>query len=180
MKKMLPPKTTIWWVPVEKAADEAAVLKKAIYEEDGGAIDISCAIVSGYTLSPTDSATDATTSICDTAASNTPTQDAFEADLTFFREHIDAGTGLADATSVYQKAYELFKVGGARGNITGWLIERVGYPQGTAVKEGQEVSGFLVMPDNPRTIVGEGTTPIQFGVKFMPQGKMFTNQKITA
>ena len=181
-KKMLPPRTNIWWVPLSVAADEKSVLKASLYAPGGGggAIDISCAVVSGYTLAATDSATDSTTSICDTAASNTPTQDNFEADFTFFREHIDADTGKADATSVYEKAFQLFKVGGARGNITGWLVERVGYPQTEAVAEGQIVSGYLVMPDNPRTIVGEGTSPIQFGVKFMPQGKMFTNQAITS
>ena len=41
------------------------------------------------------------------------------------------------------------------------------------------MSGYRVMPDNPRTIIGEGTATIQFGVKFMPQGKMFTNQNLT-
>ena len=179
-KKMLPPRTNIWWVPISVADTEAEVLSAALYAPGGGAIDISCAVVSGYTLAATDSATDSTTSICDTTAANTPTQDNFEADLTFFREHIDEGTGKADATSPYEIAFQLFKVGGARGNITGWLVERVGYPQTAAAAKGQPVSGYRVMPDNPRTIIGEGTAPIQFGVKFMPQGKMFTNQNLTA
>lgn len=180
IKKMLPPGTTVWWVPVEHAATIEDVCKVGLYTgAQAKAVDISCAIVSGMTLNPTDSETDSTTTICDSAASNTPTRDAYEASLTFLREDLGT-TGTPNPDSPATKAFNLFKVGGVTGNNTGWLVKRIGYKPGTPAAADQLISGFLVIADNPRDEVGEGNTPIQMTVPFMPQGKMFTNRKLVA
>lgn len=173
--KMMPGTITILWVPIEKAATPTEVLKAATLK-DPATVDLSCAIVTGFTLNATDSETDSTASICDTAGVSTPTRDAYEANLTFFRQDLQAADA---ATSVYTKAYELFKKGGAKANKRGWLVKRVGYPQGTPIAKDQEVSAFLVMPDNPQDVSSDATTPIQFTVPFLPQGTMILNEKVT-
>ena len=176
VKKMMPPGTTIWWVPIADAPTVKDVVKVALYNDTpaggGGtptkakAKDISCAVVSGFTLNPTDSETDDTTTICDSAASNTPTRDAYEA----------SGKGNPDSPA--SVAFELFKKGGVSANVTGWLVKRIGYKNTTAAKAGQLVSAFLVMPDNPRDEVGEGKQPIQMTVPFLPQGTMVINEPL--
>lgn len=181
VKKMMPPGTTVWWVDRSHAASVADVLKVDLYKSGGQAIDISCAIVSGMTLNATDSETDSTTSICDSAASNTPVRDAYEANITFFREALDQETGkVGNPDSPAAKAFELFKHGGVTANKTGWLVKRVGLPNTKEAAEGHEVSAFLVMPDNPQDVIGEGTQPIQMTVPFMPQGTMVLNMPLTA
>lgn len=119
--KMMSPNISIWWVDIANAATAKDCLKASLYAEGGAAVDISCAVVSGFTLNPTDSETDSTTSICDSAASNTPVRDAYEASLTFFREAYSGEGGSANANSPATKAFELFKKGGVSANKTGWL-----------------------------------------------------------
>lgn len=178
VRKMMPPGTTVWWVDEADAATVADVLKASLYT-GGAAVDISCAIVSGMTLNPTDSETDSTTTICDTAAANTPIRDAYEASLTFLREALNTETGLVgNPDSPAAKAFDLFKKGGVSANKTGWLVKRIGYPNTVPAKVGQLVSAFKVMPDNPQDEVGEGTQPIQMTVPFMPQGSMILNEPL--
>lgn len=179
VKKMLPPKTSVWWVPISAAGSRAEVLKSALYAVEGPAKDLSCGIVSGMTLAATDSETDDTTTICDSAAANTPVRSNFEANITFLREDIDAGTGKANDKSPAEVAFQLFKNAGPETDVSGWLVQRLGYTQGTAAKAGQLVSVFKVRADNPQDVIGEGTTPIQFTVPFMPQGDMATNVPLT-
>lgn len=179
VKKMMPPGTTVWWVDQSHAATARACLQASLYGESGAAVDISCAIVSGMTLNPTDSETDDTTTICDSAAANTPIRDAYEANLTFLREAIDQGSGrVGNPESPAAKAFDLFKKGGVSANITGFLVKRIGYPNTVEAKAGQLVSVFKVMPDNPQDEVGEGTQPIQMTVPFMPQGEMLLNEPL--
>ena len=173
--KMMPGNITVWWVPIEKASSPTEVLKAATLK-DPAVINLSCAIVTGFTLNATDSETDSTASICDTAGVSTPTRDAYEANLTFFRQDLAAADA---ANSVFTKAYEAFKKGGAKANKRGWLVKRVGYPGDTEPAKDQEVSIFLVMPDNPQDVSSDATTPIQFTVPFLPQGTMILNEKLT-
>ena len=179
--KMMSPNISIWWVDIANAATAEDCLSAALYTAGtGAAVDISCAVVSGFTLNPTDSETDSTTSICDSAASNTPVRDAYEASLTFFREAYSGANGSANANSPATKAFELFKKGGVSANKTGWLVKRVGFKQGTAVATGQLLSVFKVTPDNPQDEIGDGNQPIQFTVPFLPQGEMLINEPVTA
>lgn len=157
-KKMMSPNTTIWWV------DEDAVVNPhapTVAELTAG-VNISCAIVRGYTLNPQASDTDSTASICDEGNVETPTYDNYEASLTFFHE-----SDQADTESVFLKAIELFETKGARG----YLYRRLGFKSSVAPAPGQKIEGFLVQSDNPQTIDGgDSGGPIQMTVPFLQQG----------
>jgi hypothetical protein len=165
-KKMLSPKTTIWWVP---AAGLANYLAPTAAEINAGT-NISCAIVTGYTLNPTDSDTDSTKSICDNSNTANPTFDNYEANLTFFRSVI------ADATGVYYTAFNLFKTEGANG----YLVRRIGKDNAAVAAIGDTVSVFGVESDVPTDTESDAGGPIQLGVTFLPQGKMKINYTIAA
>src|SRR5690625_5751311 len=81
MAKLMNPNTTIWWV------DGAAVQSADEIDLDvlEAADNISCAIVTGSTLNPTDSDTDDTRSICDEGNVATPPYDTNEGNLPSFR-----------------------------------------------------------------------------------------------
>lgn len=158
-QKMMSPKSTIVWT------DEDAVVDpfKPTVTEMNAAINISCAIVRGYTLNPTASDTDATASICDEGNVETPTYDNYEASLTFFHESDDE-----DTTSVFKIATDLFKKKGARGHL--W--RRIGKKSKELFVAGDEVEGFFVQSDNPQTIDGgDSGGPIQMTVPFLQQGQ---------
>lgn len=180
INKMLTRKTTIWWVPLDQAVTVADAVKVALYTAPGGkAVDLSCAIVSGHTLAATDSDTSTTTGLCDEAGVANPIRSNYEASLTFFREEYDS-QGKMNEESMATKAFELFKHAGPDTNVSGWLVQRVGYRQGTPAKADQEVSLFLVRADNMRDVIGDGTEPVQFTVPFLAQGTMALNVKLTA
>lgn len=166
MAKMMSPNTTIWWVPDTVAYDpdapSAALLTPAR--------NISCAIVSGYTLNATDSDTDDSTSICDGANSGVPTFYNYEGNLTFFRD-----ADVAATTSDYAKAFAFFK----QGKQAGWLVRRVGYPSTVAAAVGQKVSSYKFISDNPQDAVQDGG-PVEYTVPFLPQGKMSLRKTLVA
>jgi len=166
MAKMMSPNTTIWWVPdsanLSITAPSAALLTAAR--------NISCAVVSGYTLNATDSDTDDSTSICDGANVDVPTFYNYEANITFFREG-----DTANVTSDFYKAFQFFKTG----KQLGWLVRRVGYVSTVAAAATQKVSIYKVMSDNPQDVVEDGG-PIQYTVPFFPQGSMALNVALVA
>lgn len=179
MPKMMPPAETIFWVPKEHAATTADLLKPALYAEGTGkAVNISCAVVAGYTLGAAESDTDDTRSICDSGNVKTPTIANYEGELTFFREQLKSDGTPGDTTDL-DKAWALFKQG-TNPVQEGWLVKRLGLRREEAMKQGQEISAFLFIPDNPRDVTGDGTQPIQFTVSFMPQGQFFLNKSMTA
>lgn len=166
--KMMSPKTSIWFVP-ESARITVGTDTNVAFDPDApqlpfltNARNVSCAVVAGYTLNPTDSDTDDSRSICDAANVATPTFYNYEANITFFREGDPANT-----TSDYYKAFQFFKHKGARG----YLVRRLGFLSNVAPAAGQEVSSYLVVSDNPQDVF-EDNGPIQFTVPFLPQGKM--------
>jgi hypothetical protein len=166
MAKMMSPNTTIWWVPESAnwnpAAPSAALLTAAR--------NISCAVVSGYTLNATESDVDDSTSICDSANVELPTYYNYEANITFFRE-----SNLADTTSDYYKAFNFFKAG----RQAGWLVRRMGYLSSVAAAATQVVSSYKVISDYPQDVVEDGG-PIEFTVPFLPQGNMDLNRALVA
>ena len=166
MAKMMSPNTAIWWVPdsanLSITAPSAALLTAAR--------NISCAVVSGYTLNATDSDTDDSTSICDGANVDVPTFYNYEANITFFREG-----DTANVTSDFYKAFQFFKTG----KQLGWLVRRVGYVSTVAAAATQKVSIYKVMSDNPQDVVEDGG-PIQYTVPFFPQGSMALNVTLVA
>ena len=181
MPKMLSPNTTIWWVAADGVDNTDDLFKAATYTgATAKAVDISCAIAAGMTLGATDSDTDDSRSICDSGNAKTPTIANYEASLTFFREEIAKGQKAAGNKSVYDKAFQLFKRGTLDGLKEGYLVQRIGFRQGTPVEAGMELSVFKVVPDNPKDEIGDGDKPIQFTVPFLPQGFMELNKAVTA
>lgn len=166
-KKMMNPNTTIWWFDEADLPNPAA----PAVGDFTAAKNISCAIVTGYTLNATDSDTDDSKSICDEGNVATPTWDNYEANITFFR---DADS--SDATSVYNIAFDLFKAKGA----TGYLVRRLGKKNTEPVAAGDIVSVFKVISDNPQDVDGGDTGPIQFTIPFLAQGEMHLNVPVVA
>lgn len=167
MAKMMSPKTTLWWVPIGTVgfnpdSPSAAVLTPAR--------NVSNAVVSGYTLNPTDSDTDDSTSIADGANSQTPTFANYEGNITFFREG-----DLANTTSDYAKAFAFFK----QPDAEGYWVRRVGFRSNVAAAAAQEVDVFHFSSDVPQDVVGD-SGPIQFTVPFLPQGKMVLSKALVA
>ena len=181
MPKMLSPNTTVWWISADNIANASDLFKVTTYTADPAkAVDISCAIVAGMTLGATESDTDDSRSICDTGNAKTPTVSNYEASLTFFREAIAPGKNAAGNTSVYDKAFQLFKRGVLDGLNEGYLVQRIGFRQGTPIEAGMEISVFKVVADNPKDELGDGNKPIQFTVPFLPQGYMELNKAVVA
>lgn len=159
-QKMMSPNTTIVWVPISGVVDPN---NPTAIELNNG-VNISCAIVRGYTLNPTASDTDATASICDEGNVENRTYANYEGNITFFRD-----ANIQDNVSVYNRAWALFRRAGARG----FLYRRVGKKSSIAFVAGDEVEGFLFESDWPQTIDGgDSGGPIQFTVPFLPQGTM--------
>ena len=169
MAKMMSPNVTIVWVPLAGIANPAA---PKVAELAAG-INISCAIVTGFTLGATDSDTDDSKTICDEGNVSTPTFDNYEANLSFFR------SDLVNVTAIFDTAFNLFKVP----RVEGYLVMRVGKKSTaafTAGVNGDLVSVYRVVSDSPQDIEGEGGAPIQFTVPFLPQGVMHLNIPVVA
>lgn len=165
MAKMMSPNTTIWWITDATYNPDAPSAAKLTT-----ATNISCAIVSGYTLNATDSDTDDSTSICDASNAGVPTFYNYEGNLTFFRD-----ADLVTATTDFAKAFAFFKAG----KSTGFLVRRVGYLSTVAAAAGQKVSSYKFISDNPQDVVEDGG-PVQYTVPFLSQGKMALNVTLLA
>lgn len=156
--KMLNPNTTIWVVPeggvVNPDAPTAAELNAGT--------NISCAIVRGYTLNPTSSDTDNSASICDTGNVTNRLYDNYEGTLTMFRE----GDATANATSIYEVAFQLFKDPDNRV----WVYRRLGKRNDVPAAAGDTVEGFLFSNDRITSVDGGDNGPIQFTVPLLAQG----------
>lgn len=163
MAKMMSPNTTIWWVPLAGIVNPMA---PTVAEINAGT-NISCAIVTGYTLGATASDTDDSKSICDDANVQTPTFDNYEANLTFFRSDLVA------ATAIYTTAFNLFKVP----RVEGYLVSRQGKKSDQVAAAGDYVSVFRVISDSPADVDAEGAA-VQFTVPFLPQGVLNLNFKL--
>lgn len=171
MAKMMNPNTTIWWVAEGGFVDP----ENPTPEEVNAGENISCAIVTGFTLNPTDSSTDDSRSICDEGNVSTPTYDNYEASLTIYRTSVTTGatTGL---DAIYETAFELFK----HKWVEGYLVRRIGKKNTEPAAEGDLVSVFKVMSDNPRDISGGDEGPIQMTIPFLQQGFMRLNVELAA
>lgn len=165
------PNTTIWWVPENGLADPAAPTAAELTAAE----NISCAIVTGFTLNPTDSDTDDTRSICDEGNVANPTWDNYEANLTFFRTASETPE-VGSVDEVMDTAFALFKQKGA----LGYLVRRIGKKNTVAPAAGDIVSVFKVLSDNPQDIAGGDEGPIQFTVPFLQQGEMHLNVAVAA
>jgi hypothetical protein len=164
---MMSPNTRIDWYPENGFADPE---NPTIAELNAGT-NISCAIVTGYTLNFTDSDTDDSKTICDEGNVQNRGFANYEASLSFFRDAV------GDAPTVFTTARNLFKT---QEHITGFLVSRQGYKSAIAYAAGQHVNVFKVMSDFARDEEGDGGTPIQFTVPFLQQGLAYPNVEVTA
>ena len=161
MAKMMSPNTTIWWIPLNGVAN---YLTPTVAEINAG-VNLSAAIVTGFTLAATDSDTDDSKTIVDEGNVATPTFGNYEANLSFFRD----ATG--DAATVFTTAVALFTAG----RVEGWLVSRHGKKANTIAATTDIVSIFRVMSDFYHDVEGDGGAPIQVEVPFRPQGQMKLN-----
>lgn len=157
MQKMLNPNTTIWVIP------ESGIVNPLVptAAEINAGVNVSCAIVRGYTLNPTDSDTDDSASICDTGNVATRLYDNYEGEFTFFRDAVTA-----DLTSVYNKARDLFEKPDQRF----WVARRLGKKNTVAAASGDKVELYLFSNDRMRSVDGGDNGPIQFTVPMLQQG----------
>ena len=165
-EKMMSPKTTIWWVPLAGLTTPAA--PKAT--EINAGTNISCAIVTGFTLNATASDTDDSKTICDEGNVQSRTLGNYEANLSFFRDPIGAGP------TVFTTAYDLFKVA----RVEGWLISRQGKKSTQVAAVADIVSVFKVMNDSSMDETSDKGTPIRFTVPFLQRGAQYTNVDVVA
>lgn len=137
--------------------------------EDGMVYDISCAIVDGYTLGMTDPDTDSTRTICDVSNVENPTNDTYEGSFNIIHDESFTDKG------VFNLAREL--VMGP--DLTYWVIERIGVPQGTPFEAGQVISMYEFKTDWPIDSVATNT-PIQLTAQLIPTGNLHTNYILEA
>lgn len=161
MAKMMSPNTRIDWYPESGFVDPAA---PTLAELNGGT-NISCAIVTGYTLGFTDSDTDDSKTICDEGNRQNRGFANYEATLNFFRDAI------GDAPTVFSEARDIFK----DGRVTGWLAVRHGKKSTVAYEAGDVYSLFKVTSEFERVISADGGGPIQVEYPFLPQGEAYSN-----
>lgn len=177
MGKMMSPNETIWWMPENQAANIEDVLKVSNFTDPGAkAVDISCAIATGYKLGATASDTNDESTICDPVNVKNLTRHNFEASLTFFREELGDKDAAGNET-VLDKAFQLFK---GMGCPKGWLIHRVGKLQGTPAKAGQEVSVYAVQADLAQFVAPDAGGTIKYTVEFVPRGPFELDARLVA
>ena len=157
-KKMLNPNTTIWVIDEDLVTDieniDATLLNTS-------AVNISCAIVRGYTLNPTDSDTDDSASICDSGNVENRLYDNYEGELTMFRD-----ADILDNTSVFNQAFAYFLNPDRRF----WIIRRLGKKNTEPALDGDQLEAFLFTNDRTRSIDGGDDGPVQFTVPLLQAG----------
>jgi len=158
MKKMLNPNTTIT-VLDEDLVTDIEELDAELLNASG--VNISCAIVRGYTLNPTDSDTDDSASICDSGNVENRLYDNYEGELTMFRD-----ADVLDNESVFNEAFAYFREPDRRF----WVIRRVGKKNTEPFVDGDEIEAFLFANDRTRSVDGGDDGPIQFTVPMLQQG----------
>jgi len=166
MPKMMSPNSTVWWVPLAGLADPT----KPKVAELVAAKNISAAIVTGFTISATDSDTDDSKTIVDEGNVQSPTFDNYEGNVSFFR------SDLVNVTAAFDEAFALFKVP----RQEGYLVTRYGKKATVAPTATDQVSVFRFISDSPQDVEGDGGAPIQFTVPFLPQGVMALNVPVVA
>ena len=157
-KKMLNPNTTIWVIDEELVTDIEQLDADTL---NTSGINISCAIVRGYTLNPTDSDTDDSASICDSGNVENRLYDNYEGELTAFRD-----ADILDNTSVFNLAFNYFLNPDRRF----WVIRRLGKKNTEPAVDGDQIEAFLFTNDRTRSIDGGDDGPVQFTVPLLQAG----------
>lgn len=155
------PEATADWENISATDLEAALAS-------GLGFDISCALEdSSVSITPTDSDTDDSISICDIGNVSTPTFFNYEVTFDSFR---NGPTSAGPIVPVYDIPVSLFSAP----DVKYMILTRIGAAQGTALTAGQTVSAFEVATDNPADILGDQEN-IMFGSRFKATGQLNTN-----
>jgi hypothetical protein len=173
--KMLGQKTTIWWAKPALWATPPATLSLAAMAAAitaNNMINFTPAIETGYTLNPTDSDTDDSKSVASSGNGAVRGAYNFEADLTFYREK----DPVTNTTSLFEKAYQLFKTRGTYG----YWVQRLGKAQSAALAVGDLLSVYYVASDYPKDVESDSGGPIRLEAKFGQQGWMVQHKAVVA
>lgn len=157
-KKMLNPRTTLWVIDEEDVPNINLIDANTV---NTLGTNISCAIVRGYTLNPTDSDTDDSASICDSGNVENRLYDNYEGELTAFRD-----ADIQDNVSVYNIAFNFF----INPDRRFWVIRRLGKVNTEPLADGDQIEAFLFTNDRTRSVDGGDAGPIQFTVPLLQAG----------
>jgi hypothetical protein len=162
--------TKLVWILEDDIADPT----EPTDDELNAGVDITCAVVSGYTLGATASDTNNEKSVCDTANVTTFTYDNYAGDLMFFREGDSAATD-----SIFDDAHDAFKTKG----VVGWLVRRIDPDKGAAddFAAADVVELYKFETDNP--IYSSGTADgakVKFQTVLGQAGAMHLNVAVVA
>lgn len=178
--KLIGARTALWFVKMS-AVDTVANLRAGVLALDdfqaelasNDILNLTPAIEVGYTLNATESDRISSTAVSDEGNAFSIGLGNFEANMTFFRE----ADPVANTTSVYEKAYQLFK----GGNVFGFWIKRIGKRWNEALAVGDVYSAFEVQSElNLTDQDDEKGGPIKLPVPFGAQDTMLINKTVIA
>lgn len=131
--------------------------------------NVSPALTDNYTLNMTDSDTNTSLSVVDSASVATPTAYNYEASLDGFRD--------ANGTTSFYNQFKTLVT--AAVGTKYYLIKRIGKAHDSAMAVGDIVSVYGVTLDYPDDIVADGE-PIKIGARFIQTGEVAVNVAVAA
>ena len=136
-----------------------------------GALNLSPAIAwSDYEIGAGDSADLEDRSLVDLGNAMTRGQASYSATLSMFRDKNNA-----DTTSIYQQAFQAFRVM----RTLGWLVVRVNKSAALPFAAGDEISVYKLIADTVADSTS-GAETTKFTVTFLPQGALFVHTQVGA
>lgn len=176
-KKMMAPNTGLWWIDkgvIDTSAVSVGDITTALSSTTKGsaALNISPAVMAGYTLNSTGSDTKTSQGIIDTGAGQSRGYANYGASIPFFVE-ADPTT---NTTSDYLAVYNAFKEKGR----DGYLMRRIGKHYDVALDVGDIVELYLVKSWTPRITEPDDGGDITFTVPFLQQGFIDTYVTLVA
>lgn len=136
-----------------------------------GGIDITCAVVAGYTLGMTGSDTIDGKSVCDKGNVTNFASANYAGELTFF---VEADEDETPETSAYKRAADYF----VTRDIQFDLFRRIGQSHDVAVKEDDLVEGFGFVTDYPQYASGADGNNYATFMQPLGQQSRFSDGKV--
>lgn len=146
-------------------------IKKPTVSELEGGIDITCAVVAGYTLGMTGSDTIDGKSVCDKGNVTNYASANYEGELQFF---LEAEEDADDKTSAYRRAEEFFTDRG----IYFDLVRRIGKSHEDDITEDDEVEVYGFVTDYPQYTSGSGDNSYAMFTQPLGQQSRFSEGKV--
>lgn len=162
MAKLMAPNIRIDWYPDGHFQD----IHNPTVDELNSGVNLSCAVVSGFTLDFADPDTVQITGILNDTISQVVNRSVYEANLQFFLAPRGSNSKNERA---FRDAERLFY---NQHNNIGYLVKRVGYLSHVEYGEtnDQHIDIFKVQADVPKVLSEDGE-PILLDVQFIPQGE---------